>query len=186
MSERVRLLPGYNPDQNPELFTDTSSAGLRKWLRAQRIDARRKPYNELANSQGLTISRVMDRLLVVAENISLRDSWKYDKSDRCRVFTPSFKVPGIDTAPGQLTRLHIALPAGFAPQPIIHIERTDPEVSPETFYEGQELVWNRGADEPPMFGMYVNREVGRAPIGSTYWDYAVKTLVAAHVEFCES
>lgn len=178
-------MPDYSPEQNPELFRDTSDMNLRIWLKAQHIDARRTPYNGLVGSRGLKISRVLDRLLIVAENTSKREWWKYDDRDRSRVFLPSFKVPGIDTTPGQLTRLHVAMTDGFAPQPIVHIERTDPATSGEDFYEGQELVWNRGKDTPPMFGMYINEEVGRAQIGTTYWDHAVKTLVAAHVDFCE-
>ena len=147
------------------------------------INTRHKPYRDLVRRGGAALVPLLDGLVATTEHSPDWQRWQYDKGDRIRFFTPLFRVPEIDLDELQLSRLHIATPGGYSRQPIIHIERTNPSTRPRGLYEGQEILWDAGSELAPRPGMPGVEGRNLEP-GNPYYENFVKTIVAAHAEFC--
>ena len=187
MAQDVELRPDYSYKYDVSLFEYQDNDLFSRILRKIGFEAE---YT-LDEAQGLT--PLLDDIVETAEQTKTWPRWKYKETDvRTRVFTPPFAQSEDKAGRIALTRLHIALPSGVTPQPIIHVEKVFPEELDWDVTAGPEIIWDRQSDEAPLMANVTGKSDSGEPnflwIGPTVspqlWRGAVRNIHEAHRALC--
>jgi hypothetical protein len=156
MPSAVELRPDYEYEHDASLF-EGEELNFGKIIRRLGIP---RAIGKRAAHRMIAVRLTMDLNGVLNASRQAPDwpKWKHDDGDRTRVFTPPFQTTTEADGRTSVSRLHVVLPGGMLPQPIVHIEKVLPsEEEGETMQviSGPEIVWNLGrADiEMPMIGI---------------------------------
>jgi hypothetical protein len=156
MPTAVELRPDYSYEYDAELFQgkELSFGRIIRHLGIPRAIGKRAALRTIAFKLTADLNGVLNE----SGRTRHWHRWKYDEGDRERVLTPPFQETTEADGRISLTRLHVALPGGMTPQPIVHVEKILPssqEGETMEIYAGPEIVWNLGRPESemPMIGI---------------------------------
>jgi hypothetical protein len=187
MARDVELRPDYSYKYDSSLFAYEHNDLLSRIMRRLGLERAMAEYTLGGEVRGLT--PLLDDILDTAQQSETWPRWKYKPTDvRTRVFTPPFAQGEDRAGRTTLTRLHIALPSGVTPQPIVHIEKVFPEELDLDVRAGPEIIWDQQSDAAPMMANVVGPEGSFLFVGPAdspqLWQGAIRTIHEAHSALC--
>jgi len=189
MAQAVELRPDYSYKYDVSLFEHQDNDLLSRIIRKLGLERTIAEYAD--DVRGLI--PLLDDIVDTAQQSEAWPRWKYKETDvRTRVFTPPFAQSEESDGRIALTRLHIALPSGVTPQPIVHVEKVFPEELDWDVTAGPEIIWDRQSDEAPMMANVTGKSDSGEPkflwVGPTdspqLWHGAIRTIHEAHRALC--